>query len=353
MSRRLMNALALVVAVLAIACVRCTRAEDPPSRDPAAAERRVGALGRLEPAGTVLTIAAPSGSESSVVESLEVVEGEDVRRGQVLARFDTYARRQAALAEAAAQVASAEAELARVEAGAKPDELAAQRAQVALLARDIRHAALERERVKSLVERDAATTEELELKQWELDRAEIEHARAKSLLAALAEVRAVDVAVARASVEVSGAAVRRAEADLAASRVVAPVDGRVLRLRTRTGERVDAEGLLELGDVTAMHAVAEVYEGDLPRVRVGQRARVVLDSTREALAGVVVAVGHVVARKGVLSNDPVSDTDARVVEVRVKLDRADSARVERLANARVEVLIGDVESAPATPPGAR
>jgi HlyD family secretion protein len=98
-----------------------------------------------------------------------------------------------------------------------------------------------------------------------------------------------------------------------------------------------------------MHAVAEVYEGDLLRVRVGERARVTLESSGEVLAGVVVEVGHVVARKAVLSNDPVSDTDARVVEVRIRLDQADSRRVERLSNARVGVLIGESKANKALP----
>jgi HlyD family secretion protein len=46
-----------------------------------------------------------------------------------------------------------------------------------------------------------------------------------------------------------------------------------------------------------------------------------------------------VARKIVLTNDPVSDTDARVVEVRIDLEPESARRVERLSNARVEVFI--------------
>jgi HlyD family secretion protein len=56
-----------------------------------------------------------------------------------------------------------------------------------------------------------------------------------------------------------------------------------------------------------------------------------------------------VARKSVLTNDPVSDTDARVVEVRVTLAPQSAARVVRLANARVEVTIDITEPSPAQP----
>jgi hypothetical protein len=41
----------------------------------------------------------------------------------------------------------------------------------------------------------------------------------------------------------------------------------------------------------------------------------------------------------VLTNDPVSDTDARVVEVRIDLNSDQIESVTRLSNARVEITI--------------
>ena len=57
----------------------------------------------------------------------------------------------------------------------------------------------------------------------------------------------------------------------------------------------------------------------------------------------MVHVGWQVGRRVVLDNDPVKDTDARVVEVRVKLDPAAAERVARLSYARVEVRIDAAE----------
>ena len=94
-----------------------------------------------------------------------------------------------------------------------------------------------------------------------------------------------------------------------------------------------------MGDVDHMHAVAEVFEADVALVSIGMTVDVLLDGSGEQLSGTVVDVGHLVARKIVLTNDPVSDTDARVVEVRVALDAASIAKVARLSNARVEVFI--------------
>ena len=44
-------------------------------------------------------------------------------------------------------------------------------------------------------------------------------------------------------------------------------------------------------------------------------------------------------RKVVFNNDPVADTDSRVIEVRIRLAPEDGSRVAGLSNARAEVVI--------------
>jgi HlyD family secretion protein len=58
-----------------------------------------------------------------------------------------------------------------------------------------------------------------------------------------------------------------------------------------------------------------------------------------SLQGRVIEVGRLIGRKDVLSSDPVDDTDARVVEVRIRLDEKDGQRVSGLSWAKVEVMI--------------
>jgi HlyD family secretion protein len=54
--------------------------------------------------------------------------------------------------------------------------------------------------------------------------------------------------------------------------------------RARPGERVPEDGLLELADFSALDIVAEVYEMDLPRVREGAAAQVVIPRWDRAVA---------------------------------------------------------------------
>jgi multidrug efflux pump subunit AcrA (membrane-fusion protein) len=136
--------------------------------------------------------------------------------------------------------------------------------------------------------------------------------------------------------DVAAAALQRAQAELELSSVHAPIDGQVIDIHAREGERVDQAGIIELGDTSAMYAVAEVYETDIDRIGVGQHAVVRSPVFPHPLAGEVERIGLKVGKKDVLNTDPVADADARVVEVHVRL--SEPALAAKLSNLRVEVV---------------
>jgi HlyD family secretion protein len=136
---------------------------------------------------------------------------------------------------------------------------------------------------------------------------------------------------------VARASLARAEAELELSLVRSPIDGQILKIHAREGERVGAEGIVEIGETASMYVVAEVYETDIGRVAVGQRASVRSPALARPLTGSVERIGLRIGRQDVLGTDPVADVDARVVEVEVRLD--DPAPAARLTNLRVDVQI--------------
>jgi HlyD family secretion protein len=195
-------------------------------------------------------------------------------------------------------------------------------------------------RSERLVSRNAAPAAELDDAKLTVESARDDLKHAESMLESLEEVRAVDVQQQEKQIAAATASLAMARAELAMTEVRAPIDGRILRICVRPGERIGEDGVMEIGDTSEMYAVAEVYEADLPRVKLGQPAAVKLfTGAGEKLAGEVAEIGMIVAKKDVLANDPVADTDARVVEVRVRLRTEDARNVERLSNARVEVTI--------------
>ncbi|MDP8962795.1 MAG: ABC exporter membrane fusion protein [Cyanobacteriota bacterium] len=164
----------------------------------------------------------------------------------------------------------------------------------------------------------------------------------KATLDQIKEVRPVDIQEAEARVESAIASVKQAQADLALAYVRAPAAGRILKIHTRAGETIDEkQGIAELGKTDEMMVVAEVYESDIRKVRLGQR--VTINSESKAfegeLQGSVTQIGLQIGKKDILSTDPAAATDARVVEVNVRLNPEDSKRVASLTYSKVIVEI--------------
>lgn len=344
--RRWLNPVGISVAIILIASVGIgvwVYAYDAMARDKTVSHsptvERVFALGRLEPRGTVLNVSVPSGNEGATVQSLLVEESQDVNVGDLIAVLDVADRRQSAVAEADARWQVAQSKLAQILAGSKPGDISAQELMVRQMETQVAAMLRELERAKQLAARKAIPDEALEQKQLAYDRELLQCDRARAQLESLREVRSVDVKLQEMEVAVAAASLNRARAELAAAHVRSPIAGRILKIHTHPGERVNDRGILQIGDVAHMQAVAEIFEGDLRSVQLGQNASIHLTSTGERIEGKVEQIGLLVARKDVLSNDPVSDTDARVLEVRITLDAADLPKVERMSNARVEVAI--------------
>jgi len=156
---------------------------------------------------------------------------------------------------------------------------------------------------------------------------------AKATLNQIAEVRPVDVAVAEAEVRQAQAAERVAQAELDRSYIKSPQTGRVIKILTRPGEIVENnQGIARIGETSQMYAVAEVYESDITKVQLGQTATITSSAIPGKLIGKVENIGLEIERQEVVNTDPTANIDAKVVEVKVKLDEASSQKVAGLTN---------------------
>lgn len=305
--------------------------------DSAPTMTRVHALGRLEPRGSILRVGPMSGNEGARVSKLFVEEGQRVKVGQLLCVMDGIERRESAVQEALANLAVAETRLNRTLAGAKKGDIEAAKAAYSQAQQQQKLAARKLKRVTALQENRAASPQQFDDAKWAYERAALDVARLKGTYDALAEVRETDVLLERSMIKASEATLSRAKADLAAANVLAPATGTILKIHARLGEKPQENGVFELGDIEHMQVVAEVYEGDVSKLAVGMPVSFKVESSPRVLSGSVAELGSLVARKIVLTNDPVSDTDARVVEVRIDIEAGDIRYVSRLSNARVSV----------------
>jgi HlyD family secretion protein len=236
------------------------------------------------------------------VMELRVAEGDRVETGQVIARLDT-ADAELAIRRTEAERQQAQAQLALLEAGARPEEIRQADAQVQAAAADVEAAKSEvvsaerdLERFEALLEansgsrkqRDDAATR-LEVANARVRAAAEAQQAAREVAARLrAGARRQELAAARArvtAVDAQLAALRKTVAD---ATVTAPIAGVVTEKLAEQGEILPARApLVVLTDLD--HAWANVYveEPVVPRLRLGQAASLTTDAGGPAVAGTI------------------------------------------------------------------
>jgi HlyD family secretion protein len=338
----------------------------------------VTALGRLEPSGEIITVSPPPDMGGSKIARLFVEEGDTVKASQTIAILDNQPTKKAVVNVAIQDVKVAKAELAIVKAGAKKGEIEAQQAtigrwqaelartkeeQIAAIERakaEFNNAEVEYRRYQQLANDGGTSLSELDKRGLTLETSrknlieaeanynktvdtltrQIEEAIAN--LNRIAEIRPVDINKAQAQLDKAIASLQQAEQDLFLTYIKAPIDGQILKINARPGEMVkEDDGVLEMGQTDRMMVVAEVYESDIGKVKIGQKAIVTSESGSfsQNLTGKVDRVGLKIGKNDVLNTDPAEDTDTRVVEVKILLDPADSKIVSGLTYSKVTVKI--------------
>ncbi len=300
----------------------------------------VFALGRLEPEGQVISVAGPSGTGDARIESLLVTVGDTVQKGQVLAVLDSRDRLASALKVAEVQVELAEQKLAqtRLVVRTTHDQLAAnlnsQKAQLKTSQSDLK-------RQQQLIRSNATSQQEFDNAMLIVETAQAAVAEAEARLARYADDvdESIDVAVATSDVAMAKASLDETRVMLDQASIRAPISGTILHLDLRTGERASQSTLLRMGRTDAMMVRAEVYESDIAKIHTGQSINVHAAAFDRPLLGTVESVATFVQRQSIVDADPAANTDARVVEVLVRLDSESSDRAARFVSMQVRVEI--------------
>jgi HlyD family secretion protein len=241
--------------------------------------RTVTAAGHLQARETVKVSSNVTGD----LLSLSVKEGDHVARGQVLGQIDKRLE-EATVAQFRGAVASAKAQIAQAEA---------------TLAQDQR----ELERVRVLVWKNLASASELEKAQTQV---KVDSSRLDQQRELVAQ---------------NEGQLGTALYNLSRSTLTAPIDGTVLELQHKVGERIRGSDFSEdvvmlMGGLTDMEVKAEVGEHEVVGIHVGDESTVEIDAIPDKqFKGHVVAVG----RNAQIKN-PGTDAEVTTFFVRVGLD---------------------------------
>ena len=241
------------------------------------------ANGKADVEGGVIQVAART---AGIVRDVYVHEGEDVKKGQVLARLEDD--------EPRLQAASAEAELRQA------------KAQIALLKVQISSAHREYDRLQGLIATNFVARQKVDQAQDAIRQAD-------------ASLEAQDAAIATAQAKVNQT---RYNEELTIIR--APADGRIVRRYANPGagaSTLNVSNMFDLEPKAARIVRAEVSEGSLPFVEIGQTVQIAPESDPgKVFAGRVLRRSGVFGARKLQSDDPTERTDERVVEVVVGAD---------------------------------
>ena len=220
------------------------------------------------------------------VVAVEVVNNQEVRAGDVIARIDDGDYR-LALQAAQNRLATQESAIARIGRQIEAGQSGITRAEAALDAAraDATHAAAEYERQSKLARTEFTS-------QSRLDEATWDRARSEALIRsgeAAAEVERANVDVLRAEQAEAErvaaelrTAVAKAERDLAFTVVRAPVDGVIGNKAVQVGSYVKADTrLAALVPLASVHVDANFKETQLTHLRPGQAVRLAVDAYPE------------------------------------------------------------------------
>lgn len=301
---------------------------DPPS-NPARSpfENRIAASGIVEARTENIAIgSALSGLVLEVYVPNDRV-GTHVKAGQPLFRVDDrHLRAQLKVAEA--QLAMAETRLTKLEMQPRPEELPPSLARVKAAAANRIGLLDQYERAARLVKTQTVAEEEYVTRKQAYETALQEEARAQAEYDLLkAGAWKPDIDVAKASVGDARAQVEQVKTEIERATVTAPVDGVVLQVNVRAGERVsdrDAKALVVLGDISVFHVRVDIDERDIVRFSPGAPANAFpRGQTAHELTMRFVRVEPFVVPKKSLTGDNTERVDTRVLQVLYAIDRAE------------------------------
>jgi HlyD family secretion protein len=220
--------------------------------------------GKVEP----IEWQAVRAESEGLVEKTPVQAGQPVAKGTLLAQL-SQAGLAANLSSAEARVAQAQADLATLDAGGKSAELVDIENSLAKARLDREAALRDYTSLKRLVEKQAATPNDVLQAQGRLREAELQIEGLQKRRAAL--VGKTDKAVALARLHEAEAAAALARTRITQTEIRAPIAGILYDLKVRPGAFVKpGDEIADLGQLDRVRVRVYVDEPELGRVRVGQ-----------------------------------------------------------------------------------
>lgn len=260
------------------------------------------------PAGTVVIAGDPS--SVGVLQELRVGEGQKVKKDEVVAVMSTFGKADITVRTVEAELQKAKRTRESMVNGYRTAEIAMQEVVVRSSAEELKLKTLEMTR----------SGKPPDQKQLELNISQQSLEREQAKLRVQKETLASDLAQTDIDISITSAKLDQARITREQALVRSPLDGVVVQIYSRQGERVSPNGIVKIVDMGQMRVFADVDELHLGRVVTDGKVEVTFRGNATIYRGTIVRIAPSVKRMQRIEPDGGSSTDARVVQVEIKLD---------------------------------
>ena len=260
------------------------------------------------PAGTAVVAGDPAGGTNLL--ELRIKDGQKVKRDEIIAVLSNYPKADVALRMAEANLAKLKQIHDTVLTGTRVTDIALLEATLKSSIESDKLSTLQRSRsgkppdVKEL---------EASLAEQGLEREKVRLELAKTTLKNDLAQYEIDLANSEASVDNA----RRSREE---SLVRSPLDGVVVQIFSRQGERISPAGIAKIVDMSQLRVLADVDELHVARLKPGGKVEVTFRGSPTVYKGTISRVAPTVKRMQRVEPDGASSTDARVVQVEIEFD---------------------------------
>jgi len=260
------------------------------------------------PAGTAVIAGDPLGG--AVLLELRITDGQKVKRDDIIAVLSNYPKADVAVRSTEAELLKAKQQREAMISGFRTAEIAMQEVVV--------KSESESNKLKALqMQRSGLPPDQ---KHLELNIAQQNLEREQAKLRVQKETLQTDLAQIETEIGIITAKLDNARTTREQALVRSPLDGVVVQIYSRQGERVSPSGIAKIVDLSQLRILADVDELHVGRVIVGGPVEVTFRGSPTIYKGKISRVAPTVKRMQRVEPDGGSSTDGRVVQVEIELN---------------------------------
>ncbi len=306
------------------------------------AAQNIGALGRVFPAGGIISLAGPPGD---TIQRIDVKPGDRVSTSSLLVTFESERMRKLDIELANSNIKQIDRKSGKaVQIQERQIEnikkratqfIALQKIKVNSTQGNLDYATSNLNRLMNAGE-GSFSIQQKEEREHQQTVAQISLSMATQELERLSSARDLDLELARLTLsrlkmdreinlEQAKEQLEIATGNLSASTLKAPSSGIILDVLQKKGEKCTGAPIIRMADLSTMAVIAEVFQADILKVTQGMKATITSKSLPESLSGTIASISRIIS-------DP-----SKVAKVNIILD--DPMLAARLINLEVEVSI--------------